>query len=397
MESTHFRKPWRSPAVSPYYSPAARSVPVRSATTMSPKVVSIPVHFVANESQRLAAAVMIQSAFKGYVVRKNVRKIARASAEADRLGQAISEREMRNLLRDDPKERLRMNESLMSLLLQLDSVRGVDPGVRDLRKAATRRVIALQEAVDLIPSRETEAEEVRDADGDGSSGGCTCEDGADETLNVPEHVDACGAGGTMEEACPVPVRDDVGLNLAEGNLAEANLVEASPRREGLQQCCNDLMEEEILENDGKERPGKRTFTENEESSPQGVEKTVEPVHNAESIEVPKCVHAEEDGETKEAMEIQVIESTVKPRGDLASQGDQITGVERAIELVMAENKRLRSLVAELCERNIVQSRLMSSLAERVDQLEKTARQQELKKKKKKKQKLAVNLARTRTP
>ncbi|CAN6464658.1 unnamed protein product [Victoria cruziana] len=389
MESAHFRKPWRSPAVSGY-TPAARTVPVRPATTVSPKIVSIPVHFVANERQRSVAALKIQSAFKGYMVRKNVRKISRVSVEADRLSQVISGRETQKLLHDDPKERLRMNESLMSLLFQLDSVRGVDPCVRNLRKAATRRVIALQEAVDVAPSRETEAKEVLDADGDGSNGECVCDDGAGDILNEPEKDgNACCDEGTTEKTLEVHDRDDVGLNLAEGNLAEANLVDASPRREGMQQCSSDLMEEEIRENDGK------GSTENEEPSPQGVEKTIEPLQFEERIAGPRNVHAE-DVETKEAMEIQVDESSVKPRDDRARKGDQRPGVEGAIERVMAENEKLRSLVAELCERNIVQSRLMSSLAERVDQLERTVRQQELKKKMKKKQKLAV-VAKTRTP
>ena len=49
-----------------------------------------------------------------------------------------------------PKERLRVNEMLMSLLFWLDSVRSVDLGVRDCQKSVIKREIALQEFLDSI-------------------------------------------------------------------------------------------------------------------------------------------------------------------------------------------------------------------------------------------------------
>ena len=53
-------------------------------------------------------------------------------------------------MKKDPKERLRVNEMLMSLLFRLDSVRGIDLGVRDCRKSVIKRAIALQEFLDSI-------------------------------------------------------------------------------------------------------------------------------------------------------------------------------------------------------------------------------------------------------
>ncbi|KAK2978381.1 hypothetical protein RJ640_016483 [Escallonia rubra] len=44
----------------------------------------------------------------------------------------------------DPKVRVRDNDTLMALLFKLDSVQGVDSGMRDLRKGIIKKVIALE-------------------------------------------------------------------------------------------------------------------------------------------------------------------------------------------------------------------------------------------------------------
>lgn len=43
-----------------------------------------------------------------------------------------------------------MNEALMSLLLKLDSVPGIDPTVREGRRKVTRRIVGLQEILDSV-------------------------------------------------------------------------------------------------------------------------------------------------------------------------------------------------------------------------------------------------------
>nr|GFA28712.1 BAG family molecular chaperone regulator 6-like [Tanacetum cinerariifolium] len=59
-----------------------------------------------------------------------------------------------NLLRKDAKERLRVNETLMSLLFKLDSVRGVENRVREFRKYLAKKAVALQEKLDDVISDE---------------------------------------------------------------------------------------------------------------------------------------------------------------------------------------------------------------------------------------------------
>ncbi|KAF3660598.1 BAG family molecular chaperone regulator 5, mitochondrial [Capsicum annuum] len=48
------------------------------------------------------------------------------------------------------RERIRMNEALMGLLLRLDSVPGVDPTIRELRRDLSRRIVRLQEILDVV-------------------------------------------------------------------------------------------------------------------------------------------------------------------------------------------------------------------------------------------------------
>ncbi|KAI3793901.1 hypothetical protein L1987_36524 [Smallanthus sonchifolius] len=137
---------------------SSRSVPVQQTPqSSSPKFVSVPVPFVSSDQPRTtmsmlkdSAALKIQKVFRGFVVRKSVRKIASIRDEVTAIERRIDDSDTVNLIRSDAKERLRVNETLMSLLFKLDSIRGVDCGIRDLRKAVTRKAIALQEKVDSI-------------------------------------------------------------------------------------------------------------------------------------------------------------------------------------------------------------------------------------------------------
>ncbi|XP_076930492.1 BAG family molecular chaperone regulator 5, mitochondrial-like [Bidens hawaiensis] len=72
-----------------------------------------------------SAAVKIQKVFRGYTVRKSVKKIVSIRTEVCEVERRLEDTE-------------------------LDSVRGVDCGVKELRKVVTRRVIAVQEKVDSI-------------------------------------------------------------------------------------------------------------------------------------------------------------------------------------------------------------------------------------------------------
>ncbi|KAK1353421.1 BAG domain-containing protein [Heracleum sosnowskyi] len=152
MASPFFSSYWNQPSES-RYSPS--SIPLkRKPETASPKVISIPVHFVGSENNRVnsglnrsGSALKIQKVFRGFLLRKSVSKIVSIKNEVEEIERRIGTVE---LIRKDSKERLRINETLMALLFKLDSVRGIDSGVRELRKGVIRKAIALQEKVDAL-------------------------------------------------------------------------------------------------------------------------------------------------------------------------------------------------------------------------------------------------------
>ena len=83
-------------------------------------------------------------------MRKSVKKITTIRREVDEVERRISREDALESMKKDSKERLRVNEMLMSLLFRLDSVRGIDLGVRDCWKSVIKRAITLQEFLDSI-------------------------------------------------------------------------------------------------------------------------------------------------------------------------------------------------------------------------------------------------------
>ncbi|CAN6280173.1 unnamed protein product [Urochloa humidicola] len=97
-----------------------------------------------------AAAARIQAAFRGHQVRRHAAAVRAAGAEATRLERLLRRQETVDAVRGDERERARFSEALMAVLLRLDAVPGHDPAVRDARRAASRRVVALQEVFDAV-------------------------------------------------------------------------------------------------------------------------------------------------------------------------------------------------------------------------------------------------------
>ncbi|XP_009590995.1 BAG family molecular chaperone regulator 5, mitochondrial-like isoform X1 [Nicotiana tabacum] len=97
------------------------------------------------------AAVKIQSAYRSYIVRTLVKKISAVNSEANYLQRLIQrQQDTVDAVRSSERERIRMNEALMGLLLRLDSVPGIDPTVRELRRHVSRRIVGLQEILDAV-------------------------------------------------------------------------------------------------------------------------------------------------------------------------------------------------------------------------------------------------------
>lgn len=139
--------------------------PVKRSST-APKVVNIPIQFVESEPPSApshyrsrsrsrsptASALKIQKVFRGFLVRRSTKRLIAINRGVDEIQRRISDGETLELIRTDKKEGLRVIETLMTLLFQLDSVHGVNSSVRDCRKSVANRAIALQEIVDAAVS-----------------------------------------------------------------------------------------------------------------------------------------------------------------------------------------------------------------------------------------------------
>ncbi|XP_062161783.1 BAG family molecular chaperone regulator 5, mitochondrial [Alnus glutinosa] len=122
--------------------PNSTEIPIQSSETAQ---IPITVHL-----PKPNAATKIQSAYRAHIVRSLYKKISAVNSEADQLQRLIQRQETVDAVRSNDREKLRMNEALMGLLLRLDSVPGVDPAVREARRKVSRRIVALQEILDAI-------------------------------------------------------------------------------------------------------------------------------------------------------------------------------------------------------------------------------------------------------
>lgn len=105
------------------------------------------------ENLKMTAATRIQSAFRGYFVRKctplkHLRIIHKVREELKELVRKMIEIEQFEKLCDDAQERLKWTEGVMALLLRLDSIQGAHPDVREVRKSVAKELIHLQEILD---------------------------------------------------------------------------------------------------------------------------------------------------------------------------------------------------------------------------------------------------------
>uniref|UniRef100_A0A0E0JY53 BAG domain-containing protein n=1 Tax=Oryza punctata TaxID=4537 RepID=A0A0E0JY53_ORYPU len=102
----------------------------------------------------LDAAVCIQSAYRGYNVRRwqpleKLRMIKNVNEQMKELKEQLQgiEASSKQLT---VKEQVAINETIMNLLLKLDTIQGLHPSVREARKSVARELISLQEKLDSL-------------------------------------------------------------------------------------------------------------------------------------------------------------------------------------------------------------------------------------------------------
>ncbi|KAG2657584.1 hypothetical protein PVAP13_1KG507400 [Panicum virgatum] len=100
------------------------------------------------------AAVRIQSAYRGYDVRRwqpldKLRKIRNVHEQMQGVKKQLQCLED-SCKKPTDKEQVAISENIMNLLLKLDTIQGLHPSVREARKSAARELVCLQEKLDCL-------------------------------------------------------------------------------------------------------------------------------------------------------------------------------------------------------------------------------------------------------
>ncbi|XP_010027263.2 uncharacterized protein LOC104417739 [Eucalyptus grandis] len=424
MDSPFFRSRWSSPPQPQprprHYSPPTAAAPAPIRRPAAPKVVSIPVHFVGSERRRSESARRIQSAFRGFLVRRSVRRIAAVRREVDEVERRIATPEAAELMRRDERERLKVSETLMSLLLRLDSVPGVDAGVRECRKAVIRRAIALQERVDAIvagrdggpdggdPAKEADAVEGGDAaeresvEADDPSSGVVPPSSTTEAVTArlggesePKMADAehsVDAGSESYQAEETPAEHEVSAApeadvaaMPEGELSvEADAAMEQPAAD---EVDTEAGEPEIKTHANEDEITADNYTvqstceQEEDAAAAGTESSADSSANSQSPigGIDENASPKEDATAVESQKPDEDEDS--GGGRCGSEGKGNRWSKELLEKMVEDNEKMMRLMAELFERNERQTRLLSSLSQRVGQLERAFVCEKLRRKK----------------
>jgi len=359
-------------------------------------------------------------------VRKSVKKIAAIKREVDEVERRISREEALESMKNDPKERLRVNETLMSLLFRLDSVRGVDSGVRDCRKSVIKRAIALQEFLDSIVADEQTlggVDEAPDSSEIGEKQGKVSESevevsGADcnlsancdeyEKIQVAESMSNlsepketlksaadlvcnCNLSANcdgLESENHVDFDESEKIQVAESmsNLSEPN--ETLKSAADLVGNCNLSSNNDGLESENRvdfDESEKIQAAESNETLNQSVETQSElgSTGNPESLVEENSLKKEVEEEGTEIVEAERKEGNEKEEDCCFGGREDSKRSRELLEKIMEDNKKMMGLMIELFQRNETQTKLLSSLSQRVGQLEKAFMCDKLRKMKKK--------------
>jgi hypothetical protein len=313
-------------------------------------VVSIPVHFIGSERNRAESATKIQKVARGFLVRKSLKKMLKMKVELEEIEKKVNNEETVKMMKKEQKEKVRMGETIMNLLLRLDSVRVFHCcyALRDLRKFLIKRAIVLQEFVDQIHEMVGSTNEIEDGEIKFVGVECNC--------LVKEEV------GCVEE------NDD-------GKKIEA-LVNCMEKEEG---GCDEEIE-------GGEKTDALVNEKNNVDYGEG--KYVKEEEN--------CLMEEMEEEGEENMEVvQVKEESVGT--SFVEEGIEVESVDvkeekcykeeddenrKMLKRMMEDNEKMMEMMVQLFERNEKQTKLLTSLTQRVDQLERSFTCDKLRKKNK---------------
>ncbi|PKU87371.1 uncharacterized protein LOC110103873 [Dendrobium catenatum] len=334
--------------------------------SIKPKVINIPVQFIGtderttkmspatpalvpSEEARISAAVTIQRAVRGFVVRKNARVVRQIAAEVDEMERMLKEEEAK--IRMDARERLRVNEALMALLLRLDTVRGV----REFRKKVIRRVITLQETIDSISAA---ADGTTPAIGVAEDREYSSSEAADESL-IDNEKEADQTLDQDEETMEIPpsVESPNGKSdlIAAGDDGTISMSAIADNRKDLMFEAAEETNEAAAEMEMKIQELDESANTQNNLIGLGIGSGVD---SLDTEEIPKG-----DDLVSSQCSSLMVDSPTEEKGHEGIEMREI------MQNMAAENERLKQMVEQLCATSAEQCTLMEGLAGRIERLE----------------------------
>ncbi|KAF8649017.1 hypothetical protein HU200_064442 [Digitaria exilis] len=342
------------PRTSGFFPVAADAEP--AAAAVRARSVSIPVHFVGpnpdperetkaatrpradpvavapvrRAPSETEAAVRLQAAARGFMARKSVRAVREVEREAEEIERKV-EREAEELRGDDARARITVGEALMRLLLRLDAVRGA----REYRRRVTKRVLALQDAVDALEPKAAPATAAVVVEEENEAEPVAVEMAEEDAVDqeVPDAADHGGAENDAKE-----VADEMEVDGERGEDGELG----------------------AAAEDTAEQPSDSA------NVPEGEWEAVTEEHAAPAS--PAAARQEVESRSADA------DGVPEPRQEPPEQ--EVTTAAEAGAPGGVDTAGLAEMVAALCEQSAQQSAVISALTQRVDVLERAVRQTE---------------------
>ncbi|XP_023526800.1 uncharacterized protein LOC111790190 [Cucurbita pepo subsp. pepo] len=329
---------------------------------------------------------------------------------------------------------------LMSLLLRLDSVKGVDFGIRNFRKAVIKKAIALQEKVDSIAAvdeatdivhetlqaapakcdseavdrssgmdisgaREVGVEETPDlkdripeledesctAKMENSEPADGCDDDRTEIESV-ESADDCNEDGNVDEVALTPrytekegaiIEESTACSMeSNAGLEAPDADDDTPKPQGSEQGKNSPGKDEVPAEVDSDMMHREVEAAEEYAEMSEAESQTDTCNNPPNFDNGVSEYGAVDQRVGSGNEEEPVEEEEEEEEDSRMKGREEHGESRELlEKMMVDNKRMMEMMTQLFEKNEMQSRLLSSLSHRVDQLEKALVYEMLRKKK----------------
>ncbi|CAD6342040.1 unnamed protein product [Miscanthus lutarioriparius] len=283
------------------------------------------------------AAVRMQAAARGFLARKSVRAVREVQWEAEQVRvKMVSEAEA---LVADPRASVAVGKALMRMLLRLDAVRGA----REYRRRVTKRVLALQDAVDALETKPAPAPAPAfvGEEAEANAPEAMVAEMAEESAVPPEQLDGAERGSEMENiknAVHTTIQMDVDKAIAAGE-PEAKAAEEEEKEVVPGDANVDVDEPEDWAAEGE---WEMVTEENEHAAP--------------------VAATSDDPEPPRKEPAYPLETTRTASAGAASYG--------------VDARKVMEMVAALCEQSAKQCTVIGALAERVDALEHTVRRME---------------------